>query len=211
MKGDEFVKEFIKCFVDQDIKYELTVGSNGEVEDCLDVIQGVRLTGGEHPYHVDMCINGVRFDLKFTRWSWDDAAIAFAHMGWMKAMMRICIAYGYEDYAYTMVDNIIMRAIESNDTVALQNIMNFDLDEFISYYNSTYNAREYELLPDHPGVKYYIDETLVKSSWLIYCNIEFDSYLRRCNYHNTNDCKAILLRWKHDKFPDDDEDGEMKL
>lgn len=215
MKGDEFVKEFIKYFVSQDIKCELTIGSNDEVEDCLNVSYGLRLTGGEYPYHVDMCINDVWFDLKLSRWSWDDPAIAFAHMGWMKAMMRICIMYGYEEYAYTMVDYIIMRVIESNDAIALQNIVNFDLDEFISCYNSVIDHyisvidQKHKLLPDHPGVEYYIDETLVESSWLMYCDIEFNSYLRRCNHYNANECKAILLRWKHDKFPDDEGDIEL--
>ena len=210
MKGDEFVKEFIKYFVAQDIKCELVSGSNDEVEDCLDVSYGLRLTGGEYPYHVSMGINGVWIESKLARWSWDNPAIAFAHMGWMKAMMRICIVYGWEEYAYNMVDDIIMRVIESNDSAALQNIVNFDPDEFISYYNSTIYGEKHKLMPDHPGVEYYIDETLVESSWLIYCDLEFDSYLRRCNHHNSNDCKAILLRWKRDRFPDDEE-NEMNL
>ena len=204
MKGDEFVKEFSKYFVARDIKCEFAIESNDEVEDCLNVSYGLRLTGGEYPYRVDICINGVCVDLKLTKWSWDNLAIAFAHMGWMKAMMRICIVYGYEDYAYNMVDHIIKRTIESNDTIALQNIVNFDLDEFIEYYNSTLYDQKHKLLPDHPGVEYYRDETLIKPSWLVYCDIEFDSYLKRCNHYNTNDCKAILLRWKHDKFPDDE-------
>ena len=210
MKGDEFIKEFIKYFVAQDIKCKFVIESNAEVEDCLDVSCGLRLTGGEYPYCISICINGVWVDLKLNKWSWEDPAIAFAHMDWMKAMMKICIEYGWEDYAYNMMDYIIKRTIESHDAIALQNIVNFDLDKFIEYYNSTLYDQKHKLLPDHPDVEYYIDEKLVKPSWLTYCNIEFDSYLRRCNYHNTNDCKAILLRWKHDKFPDD-ETEEMKI
>lgn len=204
MKGDEFVKEFIKYFVAQDIKCEFVIGSNDEVEDCLNVSYALRLTGGEYPYRVGICINGVWVDLKLTKWWWDYPAIVFAHMGWMKAMMKICIVYGYEEYAYSMVDDIITRAIESNDAIALQNIVNFDIDEFIKYYNSTLYNQKNKLLPDHPSVEYRIDETWVKPSWLMYYNIAFDSYLRRCNYHNANECKTILLRWKHDKFPDDE-------
>lgn len=207
MKGDEFVKEFIKYFVAQDIKCKFVIESNAEVEDCLDVSCGLRLTGGEYPYRVGICINGVWVDLKLTGWSWEDPAIAFAHMGWMKAAMKICISYGWEDYAYNMMDDIIKRTIESNDATSLQNIVNFDLDEFIEYYNSTIYGENHKLLPDHPDVEYYLYETSVEPSWLIYCNIEFDSYLRRCNYHNANECKTILLRWKHDKFPDNKEDG----
>jgi hypothetical protein len=128
----------------------------------------------------------------------------------MKAMMGICIVYGYEEYAYTMVDDMIRQSIGVDDHAALQNIVNFDIDEFISYYNSECDD-DCKLLPDHPDTTYWIDEDLlVQPSWLIYCDLEFDSYVRRCNYHNTNDCKAILLRWKHDKFPND-ENEEMKL
>lgn len=216
MKAVEFAKQLLEGFNIAGVKGEIEYAIDGDIEDSIDYDYRIAITGGDFPDVLYMYIpdnpisiltktNTVILKLD-NQWDFDKFIIALAHVGWMKAAMKINIIYTCGMYAYHMMNGMIESAIELNDPIALQNIVNFDIDEFVDYHNGTFNDNMMHLLVDKSAAKCSIGDVFAQqASWSIFRDVAFDSYLEFCDRYNAIECKAILLKWK-ESFPDKEED-----
>ena len=124
--------------------------------------------------------------------------------GFISLMSRMCSRrYSYRE---EFIDDITRRFIVLNKCNALRNVLYMDwillCNEFETEVNkSMFNSHIPNMFTMNMDLLRYVQRN------------SFDTYLQlcNCNQHNGNECKAILLRWKHEVLDNDDSVEEMEL
>lgn len=131
--------------------------------------------------------------------------VILAHMNWFKTTIQHIVRYGFKEDAAYMFDGMICACIEYHDIIALENTIAFDVEGFVKWYNGQLEpydmGRKLELFGEYSNIIEAFPEDM---TWFKYCNSRMEYWLKKCDEYNSNNCKAMLLRWKKEHGFDDE-------
>ena len=127
-------------------------------------------------------------------------------IGYVKGFLSLMSRMPQRRYSYReeFIDDMTKRFVVLNKCNALRNVLYMDWILLCNEFETEVNKSMFD--------RYIPNMFTMNMELLRYVQRNaFDTYLQLCDHSDGNECKAILLRWKHEVLDNNDEEDMMVL
>ena len=217
MRISEFVKLLERAFDCIGSKYDShEIKKDIDIEDSFDIHFWGAMTGkkGITAMYISTKEHQNVAVIYMSEYGFDRVVVALAHIGWFKSLVKHWSSFSFDVYLGYVMKGSIDASIRYNDPIALTNLLEFDIEGFVADYNRHLEPCEFDnelfILPSEMGhYKMGCYKHIPKEDgWIGFTRYMFDEWLDECNKNESNECKAVLLRWSKEHMSGK---GEMEL
>ena len=211
MKLSEFIKLLSSAFDCIGSKYDShEIKEDIDIKDSFDTHFWGCMTGkkGIHAMKISTKDYPSVAVIYMSEYCFDRVVVALAHIGWFKSLIKHWSRFSFDVYLGYVMKGSIKASIIYKDPIALVNLLEFDIEGFVADYNRHLEPCEFDdemfLLPSKMG-RYKMGryKHMPKDcGWIEFMCYMFDEWLDECNQNESNECKAVLMRWSKEHMPE---------